>query len=66
MNSTTLVQEKDYFQALLDNKIAEYVEIELLPYFGHMIKLINQVDFEKEAMSVDAGISTFMLMCRCF
>ena len=52
----TIVPERDYFKALLENKIAEFVEQELSPFFGNLIRFVNQLDHERDIMKVDAGI----------
>ncbi|KAJ3049398.1 Vacuolar protein sorting-associated protein 52, partial [Quaeritorhiza haematococci] len=56
-NIVTFEAEKRYFNSLLDNKTAEYVEEELKPYFGNLIAFVNQVELlgGGELKSVDAA-----------
>ncbi len=50
-----MIPEKEHFQEILENKTAEYVELELKPYFGSMIGFLNQLNFDNDLTKVEIG-----------
>jgi hypothetical protein len=48
----------------LDNKTAEFVEQELSPFFGNLIRFVNQLEHEKDITAVD--VSKYEKICTEF
>ncbi|KAJ3117755.1 Vacuolar protein sorting-associated protein 52 [Phlyctochytrium bullatum] len=51
--AVSLEGEKAYFEAILEGKIAEYVEEELKPVFGYLMEFVTRASLEKSVDTLD-------------
>ncbi|KAJ3124817.1 hypothetical protein HK098_000857 [Nowakowskiella sp. JEL0407] len=47
--------EKQFFQQVLENKTAEFVEEELKPHIGNLIKFVNTIEMDTKKTNVSNG-----------